>query len=139
MCHMLSVRFNVPFSTCSDRGSHLMIVDTTSDCVELQYAAKRRASSTVVDGIQLESLRVMQQDLSGKMICRDRPPMSSVVFAISSDVFGFPESLFRPPTLICCHCSICLELALSMGLCCFEHSVDGGFSVRRSTMPSPRS
>jgi hypothetical protein len=79
-----------------------MIVDTTSNCVEL-----------------------------------DRPPMSSVVFAISSDVFGFPESLFRPPTLVCCHCSICLESALSMGLFCFEHSVGGGFSVRRSTMPSP--
>jgi hypothetical protein len=51
-----------------------MIVDTTRDCVELQYAAKRRASSTVVDGTKLESLRAMQQDLSGKMICRDRTP-----------------------------------------------------------------
>jgi hypothetical protein len=29
----------------------------------------------VVDGKKLKTLRAMQRDLSGKMICRDRPPM----------------------------------------------------------------
>ena len=98
-----------------------------------------RLICAVVARQKLEIFRAMQEDLSGKMICRDRPPshdlLPSVVCAISSDVYYFSETVFRPSTFDAIKQPSCLEPALSMRPRCFEYSVGMAFLLGAPRCP----
>lgn len=83
------------------------------------------ALCAVVAGQKLKAFRAMQKDLSGKMICRDRPPSHDLLPSVSVKsraMSSIPPSLcFGRPIFDAIKQPVCLEPALSVRPRCFEH------------------
>lgn len=84
-----------------------------------------RSIRAVVAGEELKALRAMQEHLSGKMICRNRPPSHDLLPSVSVQSRATssisPSLCFGRPFFDAIKQPVCLEPALSMRPRCFEH------------------